>query len=61
MRYFADGKTACAALGRLSVVALAALLMAGCTSGEEAQNEGTEENDGFGTPAPLPFPLGFVI
>ena len=45
MRYFADGKTACAALGRLSVVALAALLMAGCTSGEEAQNEGTEEND----------------
>lgn len=46
MRDFADGKTACAALGRLSVVALAALLMAGCTSGEEAQNEGTEENDG---------------
>ena len=46
MKRCANGIRACVALKWLSVVALALLLISGCTSGEEAQKEGTQEKDG---------------
>ena len=46
MRCFTDRIHACVALKWLSALALASLLVTGCASGDEAQSEGAEGNDG---------------